>query len=133
MNAFPHIFLLNRTIFFITINIWIVRTIYRTSKRLFLYIHSLHGTPNKLQTPLLKTKWSRINSMTYNIVIVTWNTHIIYIYVSVYLYIYNSSWFNSITKFQHPCISLLVHLQYLFSHSQVFQGYLKQRMRINDF
>lgn len=36
-------------------------------------------------------------------------------------------------KFQHPGISFLVHLQNLFSHLQVFQGYLKQRMKISNF
>lgn len=36
-------------------------------------------------------------------------------------------------KFQHPGISFLVHLQNLFSHLQVSQGYLKQRMKISNF
>lgn len=55
LNAFPHIFLpQNRKLFSNEINIWRVRTMYLISKRLFHYIHSLHGAPNKLQTLLQK-------------------------------------------------------------------------------
>lgn len=76
--------------------------------------------------------------MTYNIVIHSNTKHTHYIYTHIYVYVsnlsvYNSSWFKSIMKFQHPGISFLVHLQNLFSHLQVFQGYLKQRMRISNF
>lgn len=61
---------------------------YLTSKRPFHYTHSLHGAPNKLQTLLKKTQWSRINSMTYNIVIYSdmKYTHFIYIYICISIY-----------------------------------------------
>lgn len=70
------------------INIWIVRTMYLTSKRPFHYTHSLHGALNKLQTLLKKTQWSCINSMTYNIVIYSdmKYTHFIYICICISIY-----------------------------------------------
>ena len=115
---------------------------YLTSKRPFHYKHSLHGAPNKLQT-LLQKKTLAVTCKGHDIqyCYIKWReTHTLYIHTHthmymylIYLYIYNSSWFKSIMKFQHPGISFLVHLQNLFSHLQVFQGYLKQRMRISNF
>lgn len=45
----------------------------------------------------------------------------------IYLYIFLLVCFTM--KSQHPCIFLMVHLRNLLSHSQIFQGCLKQTMR----
>lgn len=45
----------------------------------------------------------------------------------IYLYIFLLVCFTM--KSQHPCIFLMDHLRNLLSHSQVFQGCLKQTMR----